>query len=115
MQVISSKTQRRNVIVCILQRVAKTGTSNGIAAAVVDNFPSIFPNRQNNQLVRSKDRKKSSTRRHSGETFIGKIESAKDGKLYVTSDKFIGVNRKRFAIRCVQGRGRKREIWIQFI
>lgn len=107
-QVVSQKSEPRDVILWRLEHFQNTGSSHHIDALAVDQFPRIFPNSLNSSKVRDDHRKKASRWCKGREIFINQITSTENSRMFVISRNSIGIERKRFLVKAMKGRGRKR-------
>ena len=114
-QVVSSKRERLTDIRWMVNRVNVDGTDSNIASKAVDAFPRIFPNPYNSFEHRRNHRSKALRWWRSRNDFFEKMESEEDGRLYETSTNAIGVNRRRWSLKSMSGRGKKREAWVLFV
>lgn len=108
-QVVSTKEQRRDVILWMMKTVEDEGTHNKIASRAIDAFTSVFWNDSKCCKLRNAHRKKAQSwwnRRH---LFLSKIATEEDCRMYVTTTNGKGVCRKKFPLKATSGRGRKRK------
>lgn len=81
----------------------------------MDAFPSIFRNSGNCVKLRNVHRKKAQSWWNGRHVFLSKIANENDCRLYVSTVNVKGVCRKRFPVKAMSGRGRKRKEWTRFV
>ena len=95
--------------------VLQTNSSENIASLAAKNFPCIFPNPSDSCRLQSTHSWKALTWWKTRENFISKLTSPVDSMLYVSTTSALCIGRKRFYVKAMSGRGRKREVWVQFV
>lgn len=88
-QLVLTKIERRSVILWMINLVKESGSDHQIAAAAVNEFPKIFPNKHNLSNVRDSNRKKALRWWKGRDTFFRKLSSPLDGRVSVTSSKAV--------------------------
>ncbi len=114
-QLVSTKVERRDVTLWMMQRVEEAGSEPAIASQAIDFFSSIFPNRKNSVLVRNTYRRKASRWWRQRYVFIQQLCSIANSRLYITTTNVEGIGRKRFALKTVKGRGKKLKPWVTYV
>ena len=97
------------------QRVEQSGSSKRIASATVDAFPQVFPNPRNCPQVRRNLCQKAGRWWKSREEFIERLPTVRDGRLTVTTSNIAGVGPKRWFLKAMKGRRRKRRAWTRCV
>ena len=102
-QIVSTKPERREVIVWMSQRVEQSGSSKRIASTAVDAFPQVFPNPRNCPQVCRNLCQKAGRWWKGREEFIERLSTVRDGRLTVTTSNIAGVGRKRWFLTAMGG------------
>lgn len=105
-QVVSTKAQRKKVILWMIARANENGTDKNIVPEAVAQFPAIFCQKT------SKSNQEKARRWWNGRhSFLSLLEEKENKALYVVRRKIGGPAVRRIGINALTGRGRKRRAW----
>ncbi len=112
-QAVSTKSQRKQVMEWVVEEVERAGNVKNIASKAVARFPNIFKLNDNKSSVACK--KKAYRWYIMHQSHLHALKTDENKAMYIRSRSLSGVSEKRYNLKALEGRGKRRSDRVEYL